>query len=330
MWATGPEDAMAEPPRALRYVTLNVLHGGVFSGLSGDDQDLDARLAMVVEALRALDPDVVGLQEASVGGRRGHVAARLADQLGLHYTWAPALLRVFPFEWLNTLAHRALNFSEGPAILSRFPIIEWEAHDLPRCNGLFDPRVLVYARLQTPWGDLGVASIHTSVGFCEARRVAELMLARRGALPSVLMGDFNATETSAGIQALTDEAGFRDTFRAANPGAPGATVWQNVYSPVPTVRRRVDFLFMLPGTAVAGRVLSSRIVLDAPGRRADGTVLWPSDHYGVFSELEVFPPTGVAREGGSGPVEPAAASPPRPGRRPGAGPSRGGGDDRLH
>src|SRR5262245_51903402 len=87
--------AMAEPVRPLKCVTLNLLHGGVFSGLRGDGQELDRRLDMVVQGLRALEVDVVGLQEASESHGRGNVAARLAAQLGFHYVYAPAAFRLF-------------------------------------------------------------------------------------------------------------------------------------------------------------------------------------------------------------------------------------------
>ncbi|MBI3303827.1 MAG: hypothetical protein HYZ72_17315, partial [Deltaproteobacteria bacterium] len=75
-------EVMAQPPPPLKCVTFNLLHGGVFSGLIGNAQDLDRRLEMVVEELRTLDADVIGLQEASTGRGRGNVAARLAAQLG--------------------------------------------------------------------------------------------------------------------------------------------------------------------------------------------------------------------------------------------------------
>src|SRR5581483_7274966 len=171
-----------------------------------------------------------------------------------------------------------------------FPIVASESHRLPRCNGFIDPRVLLHATVRTPWGDVGIVSTHTSRGFCEADRVATLVEERRGVVASVVMGDFNADETSPGVRRLTGQAGWVDAFRAANPTAPGLTVWQAVRSPVPTVRRRVDFVFLVPGRTVPGRVLASRVVLDAPARTADGGVLWPSDHYGVVARLEIFPP----------------------------------------
>jgi endonuclease/exonuclease/phosphatase family metal-dependent hydrolase len=279
---------MTGPAPPLRVLSYNILHGGVLSGWAGDGQDLEARLRIAVEELRALDPDVIGVQEASVSRRRGNVAERLATALGFHSAFAPALFRLYPLEGLNRLVGWLLDFQEGPAILSRYPIVAWEAHDLPRCNGRYDPRTLVHATIRTPWGDVGIASTHTSSGFCQADRVVELMQSRQALLPSVLMGDFNAEEESAGIRRLTRQAGFVDVFRAANPAAAGLTTWQLVRAPFPTVRRRVDFVFLVPGQAVPGHVRASRVVLDAPRTRPDGTVLWPSDHYGVLAELELF------------------------------------------
>lgn len=285
----GADRAAAQPAPALRVLSYNVLHGGVLSGLTGKDENLEARLQIAAEGMRALDPDLMGVQEASLGRGRGNVAERLARALGLHYVFGPALFRIFPAEFINHQIAWLMNFSEGPAILSRFPIVASRVDDLPRCAGLFDPRVLVYATVRTPWGDLDVASVHTSRGFCEADRVVELMTGRRGPLPSVLVGDFNSREDSPGIRRVL-QAGFVDAFRAANPAAAGLTTYQRVHQAVPTVFARVDYVFVLPGREVSGRVRQSRVVLNAPRRTEDGGVLWPSDHYGVLAELELFPP----------------------------------------
>jgi hypothetical protein len=151
--------------------------------------------------------------------------------------------------------------------------------------------VLLCAELKTPWGPLQACSTHTSGDLCHNKSVVDFVQGRRGALPLLLMGDFNALEYSPAITVLTQESGFVDTFRAANPANPGLTVWQWIYAPRPTVFRRVDYLFFLPGRNFPGRVLSSRLVLNTPRRlRHNGQVLWPSDHYGVMTEIEVFPP----------------------------------------
>jgi endonuclease/exonuclease/phosphatase family metal-dependent hydrolase len=271
-------------------VSINLLHGGVSSGLTGRDWDLDRRLDLVAEELRRLDADLVGVQEASTGRGRGDVAARLASRLGMQHTFAPALFELTPFSGLNRFIAVLMNFREGPAILSRFPIVRSEVRRLPRCGGIFDPRVAIAADVSTPWGELPVFSTHLSWGACQAEDLAEFVLARRRALPGVLMGDFNAVESSPAIRHLVEDGGLVDTFRVVRPDDPGFTVWQRPWSDEPSVSRRVDFVFLVPGLDVAGRVLESRIVLDSPVRLADGDLLWPSDHYGVLAELEIASP----------------------------------------
>jgi endonuclease/exonuclease/phosphatase family metal-dependent hydrolase len=294
--------AAEEPSGTVRFVTLNILHGGPLSGWSGNDQHLDTRLDLVSEALQVLRPDVVALQEASWSRGRGEVASRLAGRLGLNHVYAPASAQLFDTVWLNRVAAAVMDFSEGPAILSRFPIARWEAHRLPRCGRRFEPRVLLFTALDTPQGRLPVFSTHTAGDPCHTRAVARLVRERRADLPGVLMGDLNAVESSAAIAALTAEAGFVDAFRAAHPDAPGFTVWQPVTAPDRRAFRRVDYVLVAPGRIFPGAVMASRVVVDAPGHLPDGSVLWPSDHYGVLADLVVFPPTSARAAGEEDPV----------------------------
>jgi endonuclease/exonuclease/phosphatase family metal-dependent hydrolase len=283
MIAAGPAEVGAED-RPLRVVTFNMLHGGPWSSFTGDDLHLEQRLAMIIEDLHALDPDVVALQESPVTRRRGDVAARIAQALGLTRVQARATERVFPVRLLGRLITGALGFVEGPAILSRFPITATQVYDLPRCRRWLDPRVVLRADLDTPAGALSVFSTHTARDDCQTRRVAELAQQLPGGRAAVVMGDLNTGETASGLDAFLDH-GFVDVFRATNPTAPGPTVWQRIDAPAPTVVRRVDYIFLRAGEAVAARALSSRVVLNTPRPRGAGGVLWPSDHYGVFAEV---------------------------------------------
>ena len=267
-------------------VTFNLFHGGPTSGLFGDDESLEERFAMVTEELRTLAPDVIGLQEASVGWGRGNVAGRLAAALGMEYVYGSATSRVFSPRLFGQILVRAMNFDEGPAVLSRFPIVDSEVSTLPRCAKRIDPRVLLRADVRTPWGDVAVFSTHVSRDDCQVARVAELVREQARGRPALLMGDFNAGESMQAIRALNGDGGFVDAFRASNPDALGATVWQRPGAPSSTVYRRVDYIFVAgAGADVACR---SRVVLDQPRRFPDGRTLWPSDHYGVLAELRVF------------------------------------------
>ena len=294
MIVSGPLLASPENEKAtmIRVVSFNMLHGGPWSGLIGNGADLDTRLAMVIEQLAALRPDVVGLQEVSLGGKRGNVAERLGRALGLEWVHAPTTSQVFGVRWLDQAITSAIRFNEGPAVLSRFPVVSSESVALPRCAQPIVPRALLRVEVRTPWGPLDVYSTHTSRDDCQVRRVAELVRARRGPLPVFLTGDFNTVERSDAYAELMG-AGFVDAFRAVNPDAAGATVLQRVNASEATVSRRIDFVFVAPGAGGVPRVVESRVVLDIPRRRADGTTLWPSDHYGVLAVIEV--PTNEVR-----------------------------------
>lgn len=269
----------AEAPRPLRVVTYNVLHGGMSSSLRGDTRRLDERLAMATTRLRALDPDIVGLQEASIGRGRGDVAQRFADALGFHHVFAPSRIPIG--RWLAALVSTVVGMEEGPAILSRWPITSWDRLAIARCGEVYE-RVLLCAVVATPWGPLDVCSTHLDGSECQAESLLGLVRERAPGRPLVLMGDLNATEASLGIARLVAESGFVDTFRRANPAADGVTVWQEIHTEGRMARRRVDYVLVRPENA---RVVTSRVVLDTPGRAADGSILWPSDHYAVLSEI---------------------------------------------
>ena len=164
-----------------------------------------------------------------------------------------------------------LDFAEGPAVLSRFAITSSEVYELPRCLKRLEPRVLLRADVATPRGPLAVFTTHTTDDPCQLRRIGEIVRARAAHGPIVLTGDLNRLETSDGMEALNGPGGFVDAFRAAHPGAVGATVYQRIDAAGPT--------------ASLG---ASRVILDRPGHRSDGRALWPSDHYGVLADLAIF------------------------------------------
>jgi len=286
-----PMSAVAEDPaQPLRVVTYNLLHGGPLSGFKDDQSHLEVRLDMAIRELKALEPDIIALQEASQSRRHGNVPERIARELGFHVVFAPATDRIFRFAPLDTLIVTLMGFKEGSAILSRFPIVASEIFDLPRCQRRWEPRILLRAEMSTPWGGLQVFSTHVARGDqCQMERVGQIVRDHRGSRLSLLMGDFNTPDSSKVLTALRDEIGLVDAFRAANPNDPGPTVWQRIEVERPTVSRRVDFIFLFGGGESIGRVRSSRVVLDRPGSLPDGGPLWPSDHYGVFAEVDTNP-----------------------------------------
>jgi len=95
MLALAPVSRAAAEP--IRVLTFNLLHGGPVASVTGDGEHLEDRLAIVVAELRRLQPDVIALQEASIGSRRGDVALRLARELGYHAAHASTTERIFKY-----------------------------------------------------------------------------------------------------------------------------------------------------------------------------------------------------------------------------------------
>lgn len=280
----------ADRPRPLRVVTYNLLHDGAGSGFLDGRTHLEERLDMAIRELKALDPDVVALQEASDSRRHGSVPQRLAAALGFHVVFESATEHVFGLAPLDWLLVTVMGFKEGSAILSRFPITKSGVYGLPRCRKWLEPRILLETTISTTWGPLHVYSTHTGRGDeCQMERVGEIVRDNQGDGVSMLMGDFNTPETSNVLTMLRTETGFIDAFRTVNPGINGSTVWQRIESSEPTVSRRVDFILLLNGRASKASVRSSRVVFDQPGRLLDGTVLWPSDHFGVLADIDIAP-----------------------------------------
>jgi endonuclease/exonuclease/phosphatase family metal-dependent hydrolase len=281
----------------LRVLTYNVLHDGAWSGFFDGGTRLPERLAMTIEEFQRLRPDIIALQEASDSRRHGNVPQRIADALGYHMVFAPATERVFRFRPLDWLVMAIMGFREGPAILSRFPITASDVYELPRCRHRLEPRVMLRAEIAAPGGPVQIFSVHTARGDeCQIQRVGELFREHRGDGRA----DFNTGDQSPIVARWLERPHFIDAFRAANPDAPGFTVWQQIHVERSTATRRVDFIFLMDDGANGGPVVhASRLALDHPGRLSDGSILWPSDHRGVFAELDVVSDRNLSAQAGN-------------------------------
>jgi len=248
------------PAPELRVATLNIYH---------DKAEWPKRLPLIVEQLRALDADVIALQEVLQTADLPNQAQTLGDALGYSVQFVSTDPEGQPHRY-------------GNALLTRLPVIE---QDWTRLQPLDDSRSLGHARLHFDGKPLDVYFTHlhwTLDGGAIRREQLEDALAfiarRNAAVPSLLLGDFNAPATAPELAVLD---GFVDTYGARHPGADAAgttTLNPHFFD----YRARIDLVF-----AENGRfdVREARVVLDTPG--ADGT--WPSDHFGTFVVLR---PTG--------------------------------------
>ena len=293
-------------PSTLRALTLN---------LWGEQGQLARRLALCTQRIRELQPDVVAFQEVrQIPGKLDNTAATLAAALGMEHVFAPTL------DWGGG--------TEGLAILSRFPIAAQRHVELP-CATATERRILLSAELAIPGAgrvaafcthlnyrmthglerEAQVAAIDTEVRATVTRLTeADKAEAGPGAAPPspspsplvLLMGDFNAPPDSdemrflRGLHTLAGRRTYyQDAFLVRSDAAPldpGYT-WSRRNHGAQRLRfiqldRRIDYVFVSqPARDGRGVVLDCRVVLDA----ADLDGVFPSDHFGVFAEVQLRP-----------------------------------------
>ena len=190
----------------MRLATFNLLHGRSLT----DGRVVPERLA---EAARALDADVLGLQEVDRGqARSGGVdqTEQVARATGAeHWRFVPAITGTPGGTWRgSTDEDDEGEPAYGVGVVSRWPVSSWQVVRLPaarvrapvllpgtrRVLWLQDePRVGVVAVVQTPRGPVTVGTTHLS--FVPGRNGAQLrtLTAAMAQLPGprVLLGDFN-------------------------------------------------------------------------------------------------------------------------------------------
>ncbi len=190
----------------MRMATFNILHG---RSVREGDVDLD-RLRTCIQRL---DPDVLALQEVDVDQPRSGMAdltAVAADAMGaVSHRFVAAISGTPGATWMAaTGSEQPGTAAYGIALLSRYPVQNWQVMRLPRIPVRFpmylsepnrvvivdeEPRAAVAARIDTPLGALTVANTHLSfVPGWNRLQLRQLVRDLRGfAGPHILMGDLN-------------------------------------------------------------------------------------------------------------------------------------------
>jgi endonuclease/exonuclease/phosphatase family metal-dependent hydrolase len=218
----------------VRLVSFNLLHGRSLH----DDLVDGARLAA---AVTALDADVLALQEVDRGqSRSGHLdlTAVAAEASGApEHRFAAAVVGT-PGEHFRPLDHDEDGHGEpcyGVGLISRYPVRSWQVTRLaaaPVRSPVFipgpgggvlllrdEPRVVLAAVLETPFGPLTVAATHLSFvpgwNVRQLRRVVR-ELAELPA-PRVLLGDLNVPAGLAAWATGWRPLGRQPTYPAIHP-----------------------------------------------------------------------------------------------------------------
>lgn len=228
--------------------------------------DWDLRLPLVVDALAAIDPDLVGFQEvcAERGGAGRDNLVELLPALEARTGRA--------FTAVRTVTHLSWDaYDEGLALASPHEVREHRELDLPA--GSFPRKVLV-ARVSSPVGDVVLATTHLDHQSAAAREAqASALVAALGDFAGsdalVLTGDFNEGP-SGSVHATLDGFGLVDLWAALRPGDPGPTF------PADAPEIRIDYIWLRPGGADLEPTSIERIL----DRTVGGVT--GSDHLGLW------------------------------------------------
>jgi endonuclease/exonuclease/phosphatase family metal-dependent hydrolase len=203
------------PARPMRVLVYNI-HAGTDAKRVNNLE----RVAALIETHR---PDVVLLQEVD----RNTTRSGNVDQLAM-------LMRLTR---MHGVFGKSLDFQGGEygiAILSRWPV---GAHETVPLH--IDPRVALFADLQTPDGVITVANTHLDASREDTWRrqeVTELLAAMKRRPPLLIGGDFNATPDSAIIETLRTAA-LTDAWPLCGSG-------NALTYPADTPVKRIDYLFL--------------------------------------------------------------------------------------
>jgi beta-glucosidase len=247
----------------LTVVTLNLYH---------DKDDWPRRRVQILETLKALQPEVIALQEVLQHETLPNQAEWLATQLG--YDWH--FVSVDP-------PGKARRY--GNALLTRLPVL---ARDQQALQPLQDSRTVGMLRVELEGKPINVYVTHLhhtgQGGAMRAQQLDDAMAfitSTAGGFPSIVAGDFNAAADAPELTAL--RTGFVDTYGILHPGTgarESSTLNPHYFTPA-----RIDHVFHQRD---AFRPMTARIILDHPD--AQGT--WPSDHYGLQVELQLTAANG--------------------------------------
>ena len=253
----GGPDPESHGRHHLRFAGFNIHHGA--------DVDDVVDLERIATIIAALDVDVIGLQEVDRFWQRSQYVdqpAWLADRLGMHAVFGANLLPGPEFP-----GDRDREY--GTAILSRWPIVDWDNTYLPRFDE-HEQRGLLRARIKAPGTAVTFLNTHLQHDNDperEAQASAIVELAGRRPRNTVLVGDFN-TEPDTVAHGIVSRA-FTDTWSRIGDG-PGYTY----QAPDPTVR--IDYLWVGNGPGFAP--VSMQTVTDDPTA---------SDHLPVVGDFRV-------------------------------------------
>jgi endonuclease/exonuclease/phosphatase family metal-dependent hydrolase len=245
----------------LRIATLN---------LEQDHKCWEARRRLIAAQLKELHPDVLALNEIHIPSQTGRWLQRAAKGREAQYT----LLQQ------SKVGEESRTQAEG--LMTRYPVIEtanldYRSHN---CVALVARFEIAGRLLDVYVTHLIAARVGDSARQEQVTQLLEWIRTRDDTDLSVVCGDFNAAPDQPSIRLMS--AAYRPTQTqptAFTPlrepdGEPTHPEWERF-------DRCIDYIWV----SAALKVLASGLCFDQPAQ--DNPNLWPSDHIGVWADVEL-------------------------------------------
>ncbi len=258
----------------IRVMTINVWNAYF------NNADVDQRTQMVADAITAFKPDFVAMQEVVQSSSIQNRAEVIAQATG--YEWDYEQSYEVPF-----------LYQEGIALLSRWPIAWRDFVELPHKDLAGQvTRLVLAAGILTPHGEVNVFATHMIVDPDQVMKADQALAAWLfmsvfpSERPGFFAGDLNADPDTLAMQFLRGEASHQaetgdliDAWSTVNPGEDGFTI------PSDGPDRRIDYVYVVPGTAPLPTVDACQLVFDTPEQG-----VYASDHIGVMCDFTLASP----------------------------------------
>jgi endonuclease/exonuclease/phosphatase family metal-dependent hydrolase len=246
------------------------------------DGDYHARMRILAEQLKALNPDIIACQECFYSeDANADTLKFLAKKLNMNYSFLQGRFkeRFFENKWVQS--------SSGLGILSIFPITNVEHFDLPVMPGDED-RKAQKAEIELREGNiLTLTNVHlTHLGNADGGRtkqataLADIASGKKSKY-NLVCGDFNSVAGSEEINTFINKTRAIDCYFAGNGPEPPYSLAEAFIN---NKLICVDHVFALPspGENFYPEIINSEIVLNIADKTAG---IYPSDHFGISTTV---------------------------------------------
>jgi endonuclease/exonuclease/phosphatase family metal-dependent hydrolase len=245
-----------------RIATLN---------LEQDHKRWNARRELVAAQMETLNPDLLALNEVHIPSQTGRWIQQTSEK------WTET-----KYAWIQQSKAGEESHIQAEGLLTRYPPLEtanldYRSHD---CVALV-ARLEIAKRLIDVYVTHLIADhVEDSVRQEQVGRLLEWIRTRDDADGSIVCGDFNAAPEQPSIRLMS--AVYRPTQTAATAFTPLHEPGGDPTHPEwPRFDRCIDYIWVSESIGIQ----ASGLCFNQPAK--DNPELWPSDHVGVWADLEI-------------------------------------------